>query len=386
MLTDLQLPAGARIAPVFTLKIKNKVLEENITERVINLTVTDYSGFAADTLTLTFDDGDRQLEMPARGTVLHLHMGWSKQALYDCGYFTVDTVTHSGSPDRIAVTARSADFRGSFETKRSQSYDDYTLGAIVRIIASRNNFPLPVIDQDLENIQIPHIDQTDENDGYFLTRLAQNYGAQATVKNGSILFFKPFTGRTASGQALPWNTLVRSDGDSHTFKLVDTLAYESVKAQWHDVKKAATTSVALKRSSTQTSNSQKQHPASVMLSAQLDTPVKEETESYIAGSGNKVLLLTTLYPDEQSARRAADSVFTRIQTESSTFSIKLALGRADLSAQMPVTVQGFKDVIDRQRWVINSVVHNLNEKGFTTTLNLKVYTADITYQSSISAL
>jgi len=47
-------------------------------------------------------------------------------------------------------------------------------------------------------------------------------------------------------------------------------------------------------------------------------------------------------------------------------------------------VQGFKDVIDSQNWVIDSAVHEMNEKGFTTTLNLKPYVADITYLSSIS--
>lgn len=356
MLTDLQLPVGARIAPVFSLKIKNKVLEQNISDRIISLTVTDKSGFEADTLTLTFDDSDGQVQMPARGTVLHLHLGWSKQALYDCGYFTVDTVNHQGSPDRIDVTARSADFRGSFETKLSQSYDDYTLGAIIRMISSRNQLSLPVIPPELDSIKIPHIDQTEENDGYFLTRLAQLYGAQVTVKNGAILFFKPGTGRTASGQPLPWKTLTRSDGDNHIFKIADKKAYEGVNARWHDIKTATTSNVALKNTS---------------------------EKSYTAGTKDNVLQLAKIFPDEETAKRAADSVFNQVQADSASFSIRLALGRADLGAQTPVNVQGFKDVIDNQRWIIDSAVHNLNEKGFTTTLNLKIYVADITYESSI---
>lgn len=357
MLTDLQLPVGARIAPVFTLAIKNKVLEENISDRIISLSVTDNSGFTADTLNLTFDDSDGQLQMPVRGAVLHLHLGWSKQALYDCGYFTVDTVVYSGSPDRIVVTARSADFRGSFTTKLSQSYDDYTLGAIVRIISSRNKLDLPVIPQELDSIKIPHIDQTTETDSYFITRLAQSYGAQVTVKNGAILFFKAGTGRTASGQTIPWKTIVRSDGDNHNYQMMDKKAYTGVKAQWHDLQKATTSTVALKNSG---------------------------EKSYTAGSGDNILQLSKIFPDEETARRAADAVFYQIQNDSASFSIRLALGRADLSAQTPVNVQGFKDVIDSQNWVIDSAVHEMNEKGFTTTLNLKPYIADITYLSSIS--
>lgn len=364
MLTDLQLPGGARIAPVFTLAIKNKVLEENISERIISLSVTDNSGFTADTLNLTFDDSDGQLQMPVRGAILHLHLGWSQQALYDCGYFTVDTVVYAGSPDTIAVTARSADFRSSFTTKLSQSYDDYTLGAIVRIISSRNKLDLPVIPQELDSIVIPHIDQTGETDSYFLTRLAQSYGAQVTVKNGSILFFKAGTGRTASGQAIPWKTLVRSDGDNHNYQMIDKKAYDGVKAQWHDLKTATTSNVALKRSPAE--GKQAQPP------------------SYIAGAGTNPFELSKIFPDEETARRAADSVFTQIQKDAASFSIRLALGRADLSAQAPVNVQGFKDVIDSQRWVIDSLLHEINQKGFITTLNLKPYIADITYLSSIS--
>lgn len=384
MLTDLQLPAGARIAPAFTLKIKNKVLEQSVTDRIISLTVNDKSGFAADDLTLKFDDADGQLQMPPRGTLLHLHIGWSKQALYDCGYFIVDTVTHQGSPDIVIITARSADFRGTFETKRSQSYDDYTLGAIVRILSARNNLSLPVIAPELDSIKIPHIDQTDENDGYFLTRLAQNYGAQATVKNGAIIFFKPYSARSASGQALPWKTLVRSDGDEHVFKVIDQKAFSGVIAQSYDVKTAATSSVALKRLPPANSTSQKQHPAATKAAGTESSETAPPLKSYTAGSGANVLKLQKIYPDEASARRAADSAFNQIQADSASFSIRLAMGRADLSAQTPLNVQGFKNVIDDQRWIIDSVEHSLNEKGFTTKLNLKIYVADITYQSSIS--
>ena len=386
MLTDLQLPAGARIAPAFTLKIKNKVLEQNVTDRIISLSVTDHSGFTADTLTLKFDDADGLLQMPTRGTVLHLHIGWSKQALYDCGYFTVDTVTHQGSPDIVSVTANSADFPGNFVTKISQSYDNYTLGAIVRILSARNNLSLPVIAPELDSIQIPHIDQTDENDGYFLTRLAQNYGAQTTVKNGAIIFFKPYSARTASGQALPWKTLVRADGDEHVFKMIDQKAYSGVTAQTYDVKTAKTSNVALKRTSSANSDSQKQHPAATTAAGTESSDQASQVKSYTAGSGSNILKLNKIFPDEESARRAADSIFNQIQADAASLSIKLALGRADLSAQTPLNVQGFKEAIDDQRWIIDSLEHSLNEKGFTTKLNLKIYVADITYQSSISQL
>jgi uncharacterized protein len=177
---------------------------------------------------------------------------------------------------------------------------------------------------------------------------------------------------------------VRSDGDEHVFKVIDQKVFSGVIAQSYDVKAAATSSVALKRIPPANSTSQKQHPAATKAAGTASSETAPPLKSYTAGSGANVLKLQKIYPDEASARRAADSAFNQIQADSASFSIRLAMGRADLSAQTPLNVQGFKNVIDDQRWIIDSVEHSLNEKGFTTKLNLKIYVADITYQSSIS--
>lgn len=104
----------------------------------------------------------------------------------------------------------------------------------------------------------------------------------------------------------------------------------------------------------------------------------------MVGSKENILVLGKIYADQASATRAADAIFKQIQSGIASFSIKLALGRADLFPQTPVIVSGFKDVIDSQRWIIDSVEHNVADKGFVTTLKLKVYLDDITYQASIT--
>jgi len=382
MITQLQLPAGARIVPDFTLMVKNKALEQSVRERVMSIKMTDNSGFTADTMEVLFDDSDGVFQMPERGTVLHLHLGWSGQALYDCGSFIVDTVTHNGAPDRLSIVARSADFRGSFDTKGSYSYDDTTLGAIVRLVSQRNKLQLPQLLPELDAITITHIDQTNETDAYFLMRLAQMNGAQATVKQGTILFIKPGYGLTASGKAIPWMSINRSDGDSHSFKIIDKQAYSGVTAIWHDVKKAQSPQVALQRSGAKSGAASSPHPASKMSGESAGSDASEQ--SYMAGAKENLLVLSKIYADQESATRAADSVFKQIQSGVASFSIKLALGRADLFPQTPVVVSGFKDVIDSQRWIIDSVVHDVADKGFVTTLNLKVYIDGITYQASIA--
>lgn len=48
-------------------------------------------------------------------------------------------------------------------------------------------------------------------------RLARQYGAIASVKNGNLLFIRQGQGKSASGKPLPVITITRKDGDSHRF-------------------------------------------------------------------------------------------------------------------------------------------------------------------------
>ena len=84
------------------------------------------------------------------------------------GKFTVDEVEHRGAPDVVTIRARSADFRGTLNSRREGSWHDTTLGAIVEAIASRNKLEASVAPS-LAGIKIPHIDQSQESDAKFLS-------------------------------------------------------------------------------------------------------------------------------------------------------------------------------------------------------------------------
>jgi hypothetical protein len=57
------------------------------------------------------------------------------------------------------------------------------------------------------------------------------------------------------------------------------------------------------------------------------------------------------------------------------------MGRADLYPETPVSVSGFKRVIDEQKWVITKVTHSLNNNGYTTALELEVRLSDVEYET-----
>lgn len=93
-----------------------------------------------------------------------------------------------------------------------------------------------------------------------------------------------------------------------------------------------------------------------------------------------MLALTTVYATKSAAMRAATSKWEKLQRGVAEFSLTLAMGRADLFPETPVTVSGFKTVIDAQRWIISKVQHNMSNSGFITMLNLEVLLSDVSYE------
>jgi len=192
--------------------------------------MTDNRGFEADQLDIELDDTDGQIALPPRGATLTLWLGWQGSALIKKGTFTVDEIEHRGAPDTLTIRGRSADFRGTLNSRREQSWHDTPLGQIVETIAARNKLTASVVDT-LKAVAVPHIDQSQESDAVFLSRLAERNGASVSVKAGKLLFLKAGSGKTASGKPIPQMTLERGDGDRHQFAIADREAYTGVTAK-----------------------------------------------------------------------------------------------------------------------------------------------------------
>lgn len=382
MITGMNVLAGARIAPAYMLTLDGTDITQNFSDRLIGLTMTDNRGFEADQLDIELDDTDGLVELPPRGASLTLWLGWEGSALLNKGSFTVDEIEHRGAPDTLTIRGRSADFRGTLNSRREQSWHDTTLGVIVDTIAQRNKLTVSVAET-LKAIAVPHIDQSQESDAAFLSRLADRNGASVSVKAGKLLFLKAGSGKVASGKSIPQMTVERGDGDRHQFAIADREAYTGVTAKWLHTKdlKPQKQKVKLKRKPKVQHLRALQHPKAVKAPAK--SQVKKEQEAregeYMAGESDNVLELTTIYATKAQAMRAAHAKWDKIQRGVAEFSITLATGRVDLFPETPVAVKGFKRVIDEQAWIISRVVHNLNGNGYTTGLELEVKISDVEY-------
>jgi len=320
-------------APTFRLSLDGRNITPTVEARLVSLQLEEARGDTADQLDITLSDHDGKLQIPRKGVTIALAIGWVGSPLVDKGTYVVDEAEHSGAPDQITIRARSAELGQSLRTRRDQSWHDVSLGDILRTIASRNRLSHR-IDAALASLAQPHIDQTNESDINFVSRLGKRHDAVATVKKGKLMFL-PINGTTNSkGDRLPSITITRQSGDSHRYTQCDRDAYTGVRAYWHDSKKANRTGV-------------------------------------VAGTKVNCKTLKDTFATEADALREAKAEWQRIQRGMATMSLTLALGNPLLVPQSPVKVQGFKDQIDGTGWLVTKVNHTMDDGGFVTRVEME---------------
>ncbi|PWK98445.1 hypothetical protein C7431_103210 [Pantoea allii] len=371
------IPVPLRVAPTpdFNIQIETKDKTEDIRPRLISLKLTDNRGLEVDQLDLVLDDSDGQLVMPPFGAKVVLEIGWKGQPLANKGSYIIDQVTYQGAPDTITVVARSADFSGSLDVKITDSYPDMTVGEAVEKIAKRNGLTSDVRPE-IAKKKIKHIDQTQETDGTFITRLAMLVGAVAAIKDKTLLFFAPGHGVTASGKPIPLLNLNRQDGDKYEYKLFKRDDYSGVEAKWYDQKKAQQQGVTVNTIPPATPAVNLVHPAAKNIPT---IGQQDPGKTYVFGSNKKLFVLNTHFSSQGEAEEAAKAKWQELQRNRATLKILLALGAAELIPETPVKAQGFKSVIDNQKWLITNIVHTLDKSGFTTQLNLELMIKNVDY-------
>ncbi|MFM4733042.1 phage late control D family protein [Aeromonas salmonicida] len=363
MKNPLNDPINGHPIPVYQLLVDGNDISAAIRPRLMSMTITDNRGFTADTIEITLDDSDGQLDMPRRGATLRAFIGWQGSALVDKGTYKIDEVEHSGAPDVLTLRGKSADLSGEMNKLRERSWHYETVGAIVDVLATRYGL-VPTVGDVFKGMMIDHIDQTNESDLAFLTRLATEQDAIATVKSGRLMFIKAGQGTTASGQPLPAITITRQDGDQHRFSVADRDAYTGVTAYWQDNKSAEKKKIEVKRKKKTKPKPERPLPPGVVVN-------KTERELLIGNSDN-VKVLRHIYTSERRAANGARAAWEKLQRGVAEFDITLAKGRPELYPEQPTTVRGFKPDIDAAPWLLTQVVHDLTNQGYTNRVQLEV--------------
>lgn len=316
--------------PAFKLIINGKPL--NITRRqLIDLTITDNKAFESDQLSATISDAKNTINIPEKGAKIECWIGWEKNKVPQLTYkgsFTVDDNGYDINPREITFYANSANFKEGLSKAETKSYHKKTFGNIAERIAKKHKLNLS-IHESIDSIYIDHVDQNNEGDGNFLTRLSQKYDAMFNIKNDTLIVLPQGKAQTGSGKKLSPLDIHVTECESATYKETDeNNEYTGVKAKWHN---------------TQTG----------------------KTEWVIAGKADKSQRLKQRYHNKEDALRVANAEWGKIQRGKKTLSITLTKGKPDWITEKPVIATGIKPQIDALQWVTKKVIHQINNNGYT---------------------
>lgn len=307
--------------------------------RLLSLSLSEKRGESADELTLELHDTDGKLALPPEGAVLDVHLGWERgtpvtAGLVHKGSFRVDEISWSGPPDKVTITARSADLSDSFRTRRTRVWKDRALGAILAELAAAHALRA-VCHPDLKDRVVAAAEQHNKSDMQFLRDLGRRYDAIATVKAGCLLFAPIDADTTASGAELPTVIVARERCSTYSFRrAAREKDQDGAEAQWHDQDGA-------RRKTAQ-------------------------------AGGSKRRRLKRVYASEGDAKAAAEAETKRLKRAAATMEVTLAYGNALVTAGMKATTYGFKQEIDAFAWRIAFAEHTMGPNGYSTRIEMEV--------------
>ena len=317
--------------PQFRIQADGQDITALIDDRLLLLRTTDKPGMESDDFELRIDARDGAVALPSRGAVIEVHLGYAGQPLTLMSRYTVDEVELSGPPDTLVIRGKASDLRGSGRTIRSGSWEAVALQSIVAELGARNGWQAicPVASQ------VPRIDQYNESDFNFITRLARQYDCTAKLANGQLLVLPRQAGHSASGQPLDVVSIARSDVSEWHFRLDDKAARKAVRTRYQDSASGALKTVEL-------------------------------GSDAAAGEGHPVHTDRHLYPNRTAAEQAAKARLASFNR--ATANVRLDLpGRTDLFAERSVDLHGFVDGLDGQ-YQIDSVEQVFTGSGWRTTV------------------
>lgn len=315
--------------PVFRIVANNEDITATILDRFIDLRLTDEAGMQSDMVEISLADHDPlvPIQMPDTGAELRVFIGYEGQ-VQDMGLYVVDEVELSGWPGRMTIRGKAAPYETSkggksdLQTQKSRSWKKGTkLGDMVAKIAKEHGME-PAVSESLRGIVMPHFDQTEESDISFLLRVGKRYDAIAKPAGGKIVLAKAGEMKSATGEDLPPIMVVSGETSRFSMTMARRESPGTVVAYHHAKRTARRIPVTL-------------------------------------GSGEPVRRLRHWYPDEQSARAAAQAELDKRARGEHKLSLTMP-GNPLLAAESPLVAFGFRDGVDGE-WLVTRVTHTLSK-------------------------
>ena len=224
---------------VYSIKANGKDITGQVQQRLTSLEISDETGFRSDRVRICLDDRDAVFALPKTGARLDIRMGFREQdkaVVVHQGVFFVDEISCTGPPACLVIEGKASDMGAGLKEKKSRAWENVALADIVATIARAHDLA-PVVGDELGQIRFAHLDQTDESDLHFLTRLGLEHDAVAKPVSSKLVLVKKGQARTASGKQLPMVVLDKKDFVAGGWDMYtrDRGKYGSVRAFFQDI-------------------------------------------------------------------------------------------------------------------------------------------------------
>lgn len=328
--------------PAFKITADKKDVTALIAERLISINITDETGLVSDTCEILLDNRDEKLEIPPRGAVLEVLLGYEDKPLTKMGSYIVDDVEVSAPPSQMRITGKASNtldknLSKKIKAPKSKSWHGYTLVGIITAIANNNNFKA-AIDEYFKQIYISHLDQTDESDISFLNSLAQSYGAFTKLSLGRLLFFRRGTSISESGKELPTVKLSSKEISDWKLRVSDMEKFGKVIAKWHNF-------------------------------------ATGKEEDVFAGQGDPPYTMRYKFVSADRALEAAKAKLAEFKRGAENLNFSTS-GNPKLSAENKIIITDIK-YLKNKNWIITSVNHSVSDQGFVTQVTAIIKLSDV---------
>lgn len=217
--------------PKFTIKYNGKDITSDLTPYLTDVEYTDKVIGESDEISITLEDSEglwRNEWWPSKGDKIDLDFGYD-DLVTDAGTFTVDEIEISGPPDIVRIRGLASWVTTAMRTKESKAYEGQTLKDIAQSVASKHGLTL---EGKIATMRIARSTQHQETDLEYLTRLANEFGYQFTIKGTKLVFWSVFE----LEKGTPVVEISRGDIASYSMKDKAFDSYAEANVKYHDPK------------------------------------------------------------------------------------------------------------------------------------------------------
>ncbi|MFV2950083.1 phage late control D family protein [Pseudomonas japonica] len=171
----------------FVLSYQHRNITHDISQHLVSLTYSDFLTGQADSLDIELEDTEGKWAdawYPGHGDLLTLSIGWQGRPLRTLGNFEIDEVELNSPPSTVNIRALGAGIQSALRTTEHRAYENMTLDAVAKQIASRQGLELV---GRIEPIKLDRLTQQ-ESDLTFLRNLAGEYDYAFKVTGKRMVF------------------------------------------------------------------------------------------------------------------------------------------------------------------------------------------------------